>query len=411
MPPASRTRVGYVLKMYPRLSETFIVNEILAHEAAGLGIDIFSLRAPVDGRFHESLGRVRAEVTYIPHAHLKPQSLWDALREASRTLGIRLADLEQVADADDVIQAAQVAMLARQRGLTHLHAHFATAATTVAMLASRMSGIPYSFTAHAKDIFHESVREDDLRAKLSGASTIVTVSDFNLEFLRSRFGSDARRVVRIYNGLDLDEFAFQSPEQREPTVIGVGRLVEKKGFEDLILAMALLKDRNHTVRCQIVGGGPLRQDLEQQITRLGLGGSVQLLGPRPREEVIERVQSAALLAAPCIVGSDGNRDGLPTVLLEAMALGTPCVATPVTGIPEAVIDERTGLIVPESDPQRLADAIERLVDDSQLRARLARAARAHVEANFDIHANTARMRRVCLAAGGAPASGVMTEVA
>ena len=411
MPPASRTRVGYVLKMYPRLSETFIVNEILAHEAAGLGIDIFSLRAPVDGRFHESLGRVRAEVTYIPHAHLKPQSLWDALREASRTLGIRLADLEQVADADDVIQAAQVAMLARQRGLTHLHAHFATAATTVAMLASRMSGIPYSFTAHAKDIFHESVREDDLRAKLSGASTIVTVSDFNLEFLRSRFGSDARRVVRIYNGLDLDEFAFQSPEQREPTVIGVGRLVEKKGFEDLILAMALLKDRNHTVRCQIVGGGPLRQDLEQQITRLGLDGAAQLLGPRPREEVIERVQSAALLAAPCIVGSDGNRDGLPTVLLEAMALGTPCVATPVTGIPEAVIDERTGLIVPESDPQRLADAIERLVDDSQLRARLARAARAHVEANFDIHANTARMRRVCLAPEGAAASGVMTEVA
>ncbi len=393
MSPAE-PRVGYVTKMFPRFSETFIVNEVLAHEAAGLDLEIFSLRPPADGRFHGSLAAVRAPVTYIPHADPKARAVWDALARAESALPGLAATLPELTSASvtDAAQALEVALLSVERGVDHLHAHFATVGTTVARLAGLLADIPYSFTAHAKDIFHESVDPGDLRTKLADAAAVVTVSDFNLDHLRSTFGSDAATVRRIYNGLDLDAFPYRSPADRPPVVVAVGRLVEKKGFQDLVTACAVLRDRGTRVACRIVGAGPEEAALRAQVSSLGLEGTVELLGPRVQHEVAELVQGAAAFAAPCVVGEDGNRDGMPTVLLEAMALGAPCVATPVTGIPELLDDERSGLLVDERSPVALAGAIERLVDDSDLRVALAEAARARIEADFDVHQQAALVR-------------------
>lgn len=389
-------RIGYVVKRYPRYSETFIVNEILAHEAAGLDVHIFALLPPQDTHFQDIIARVRAPVTYLPAESGKAIDWWETLRTTARGIpGIwhRLAAVESET-AREVLQALVLAHAVHERGLQHLHAHFATAATTVARLAAGMTGIGYSFTAHAKDIFHEEVQTEDLRQKFADAAFAVTVSDYNLAYLRERLGSAAARTRRIYNGLDLERFPFRAATDRRPQIITVGRLVEKKGFGDLLEACRLLAGRGVAFSCRIIGSGELESSLRERIAGLDLGEHVELCGPRPQQEVIGALQEAAAFAAPCVVGADGNRDGMPTVLLEAMALGTPCVATDVTGIPELLQDGDTGLLVAQRDPPALADALQRLLEDAVLRKRLAAQARARIEAEFDVHRNAARLREL-----------------
>ncbi len=393
-PYTQNLKVGYVLKMYPRFSETFIVNEIIAHEATGLDIEIFSLRQPNDGRFHEVLAKVRAPVTYLPNADLKVKKFWADIARASEQFPRFWSVLASATreKTSDIHQAILLAQAAKASGVTHLHAHFGSVATTVARLAALILELPYSFTAHAKDIFHESVDSNDLRIKLRDASTTVTVSNYNLNYLKSTYGEAARNVLRIYNGMDRDRFIYSKPDNRPAEIITVGRLVEKKGFATLIEACALLAKSDLLFSCTIIGKGPLEQQLRQQILDFNLEKQVRLLGPKSQEEVVKLVQNAGVFAAPCIIGSDGNRDGLPTVLLEAMALGTPCVATNVTGISELVLDGETGLMVPQNDPQSLAAALERLLNDTELCIRLAQNARQLIESEFDVAKNTTVLR-------------------
>lgn len=389
-------RIGYVLKRYPRYSETFIVNEILAHESDGLDIEIYSLQHTPDEHFQDSLAWVRAPVKYFTVEGLTADDFWHAFREGGEVLSAFKAALNTMWDGEAryIYQAMLIAAEARRKSVCHLHAHFANEATTVTRLAARFAGLPYSFTAHAKDIFHESVRHDSMRQNLADAAAVVTVSEYNLEYLRSIYGADAAHVQRIYNGLDLTLFPFESPQDRPLSIIAVGRLIEKKGFADLIEACAILAGYGLAFRCQIIGTGPLDGDLRAQIERLGLQGHVQLTGPLPRSEVIKRVQDAAVLAAPSVVASDNNQDGLPMVLLEAMALGTPCVSTNVTGIPEVLHDGETGLMVGQHDPPGLAAAFERLLTDPALRAQLSGQARHLVEAEFDIQRTTRQLRTI-----------------
>jgi colanic acid/amylovoran biosynthesis glycosyltransferase len=285
-----------------------------------------------------------------------------------------------------------------------LHAHFATNPATVTALAARLAGISYSFTAHAKDIFHQGIDAGGLARKLRNANAVITVSDYNVRYLRERFGDDARNVLRLFNGLDLSLFPFAEPAARPPRSVAVGRLVEKQGFDVLVTACAELARRNVDFDCEIVGTGEMEAALAELVVAMNLSHRVRLIGPRPLREIIPLVQTAAVLAAPCVVGADGNRDGLPTVLLEAMALGTPCVATDVTGIPEVLSDDETGLLIPQRDPVALANALQRMLADSDLRVRLAAGARKRIEADFDIHSNAARQREIfdrCIAAARA----------
>ena len=400
----SPPRIGYVLKMYPRFSETFVVTEILALQDQGAELDIFSLRPPTDGRFHEALSRVQAPVTYLPMPG-KPPEMWAAMsgaRELHRERFDACIGELLAAPPMDACQALLLAGLVRERGITHLHAHFGTVSAAVARLAARIAGISYSVTLHAKDIFHESVDDDELSARISDAAAVVTVSDFNERYLRERYGDAAHTLVRIYNGIDLEAFTPSRPDDRPPLVVGVGRLVEKKGFHHLVDAVALLRDRGRPIRLELVGGGAEEQALRARVASLDLEDRVTFHGPLTQAETRERMRSAAVLAAPCVVGVDGNRDGLPTVILESLALGTPVVATPVTGIPEAVVDGRTGLLVSEGDTAALADALDRLVEDADLRCRLADQGRRHVEERFDARKNTRQLREVLGNLAGVP---------
>ncbi len=388
-------KIGYVVKRYPRYSETFIVNEILEHERAGIDIEIFALRPPTDSHFQGAIADVRAAVHYVdPPGGVS--NFWTRLSDAARSMpGIWPAMAAAGGmDARDVFQAVHLSVLARELGVNVLHAHFATSATDVARLASRITRIPFTFTAHAKDIFHESVDAGTLARKLSDAAAVVTVSDYNLQYLRTSFPDATGNVRRIYNGLDLPRFPFTLPEERDRRIVSVGRLVEKKGFDVLVEACAVLRKNGIAFQCDIIGQGDQEQMLRNLIDRFDLDGHVTLTGPLPLHRVKDEVQKAAVVAAPCVVGADGNRDGLPTVLLEAMALGTPCVSTDVTGIPEAIRHDVTGLIVPQRNARALARALATMLGDPALRCRIARDARHLIENSFDVAKSAAALRGV-----------------
>ena len=241
----SEPATAYILKMYPRFSETFIVSEILAREAAGDRIEIFSLRRPVDPRFHPELARVKAPVTYIG----RPKSalgVWNVFR-AAEAAGLapavaRLFAELATTESNDAIQAINLAVALKDRNVRHLHVHFSSTPTGVARLASAITGIPYSFTAHAVDIFLDSVSQDDLRIKFAQAHHSVTISEYNLRFLRRLFPDATARLHLVRNGLELDRFPYRDPRPVGSTVrvAAVGRLVEKKGFQYLLPAAAEL---------------------------------------------------------------------------------------------------------------------------------------------------------------------------
>ena len=394
MLPSESPRIGYVVKRYPRYSETFIVNEILAHEAAGLEIDIFALRSSEDTHFQDIISRVRAPVIYLPNRCQKASALWSEIQKTAKVCEDFWTRMQYSAGIDEreLVHALALARHIIDRGITHLHAHFATSATTVARLAAKLTGINYSFTAHAKDIFHQDVDTSELQNKITDAAKLVTISDFNENYLTSKFDINNNRLHRIYNGLDLDRFVYHSPARRRPLVLAVGRLVEKKGFRYLIEACRQLLNSGTDFECLIIGEGEEEEELRGLISSLGVGDTVRLAGPQPQSEVITLLQEASVFAVPCVVGQDGNRDGLPTVLLEAMALGTPCVSTNVTGIPEIIKNNETGLLVNQHDSDALAIAIKQLLDDAALRERLAVQARQLIEEHFDVHQNAARIR-------------------
>jgi colanic acid/amylovoran biosynthesis glycosyltransferase len=277
----------------------------------------------------------------------------------------------------------------RRAGIDHVHIHFANKAARLASLVRRMGGPSYSVTTHAKDIWHRKVRAEDLREILGDASFVATVSEENRRHLAATLGRpDDVHVVS--SSADLSRLG--QPRRKQPEsgpVLAVTRLVPKKGLADLIEACAILARRSLPVRLELIGDGPLRTQLEALAAQVG--AEVAFRGPLPREQVLKSYRRAAVFCLPCVVAPDGDRDGLPSAVLEAMALGVPVVTTDVNGLSEAVLDGETGLTVPQHAPTELADALTRVLSDRLLAARLAGAARRHVEGRFSRAQNAARL--------------------
>ena len=385
----AKNAVGYVVRKFPVLSETFILNEILALEAMGLNVEIFSLAPTRDPRFHEGVCRLKASVHYVPGPEDKRSLLRYARRFAARNPTRYRRQLVDVLSSGRpkllwrFLQASWVAERARRTGVGHLHAHFANRSTTVAQQASKLLRVPFSFTAHAFDIYRGADHEVIAR-KMADARFTVTVSDYNVQFLKSLTNGHPARVELVRNGVDMSRFAPpRNPPDGPFTIISVARFVEKKGLPILIDACRILRERGLDFRCEIIGKGELRHSLVCQVRDANLGGYVRLLEPLPQQEIVRHYQNAHLLALPCIVGQDGNRDGLPVSIVEALACGLPVISTAVTGIPEAVHHGVNGLIVPEGDAPGLANAIEQVMRDTDLYMGLRSAARPSVVEAFD----------------------------
>lgn len=393
--------IGYVLRRFPVLSETFVLNELLALEERGVPLQVFSIHRPNDPRFHEELPRLKARVSYLPDlaeaSMLLRQVLSARQRFGSRfwrTLGWILP-LRRPELLWRFLQGAYVANEASRLGLRHLHAQFANRPATVALLASRLSGIPFSFTAHATDIFKTTVNQRALRDKVEAARWVVTVSDFNRDYLLGVTGASPEKIVVVRNGIRLDEFTPGPPPPFPPfRMVCVARLVEKKGLPDLIEACALLRDRGLDFQLGIVGKGSLRNELESLIALRELRNHVQLLGPHTHGEVLARYREAHLCVLSAVVGRDGNREGLPVSIVEALACGLPVVSTPIAGIPEAVRDEHNGILVPPGDPASLARALERVAREPGLYNTLRDNARSSVVDNFDLPRTAAALHQI-----------------
>lgn len=389
-------RVGYVLKRYPRFSETFIVNEILAHERAGLSIAIFALGPVMETHFQSDIGSVQAPVTRLADKQRSAEHFWEMVKEGIKTLPDFAARLAEEAEhsVHELAQGIEIALAVRQSQLQHLHAHFATQAATVTRLAAKFSGISWSFTAHAKDIYYRYEADIQLARKIQDASHVITVSDYNLGWLCERYGGDRQKVSRLYNGLDLRQFPWLSPLRRQARILAVGRLVAKKGFSVLVAALAQLQAKSIPFHCTLIGDGPERAALEAEVAACELQTKVTFTGALPRQKVAARVQESAMVVAPCVISEDGDRDGLPTILVEAMALGTPVISTDVAGIPELVINGQTGLCVSSHDAVGLADAMTTLLSGQDMREKLARQARKMIVRDYDVDRNTVKMRQL-----------------
>lgn len=429
------SRIGYILKVYPRFSETFVVTEILGREAVGDDISIFALRPTTDTRFHPELARVKAPVQWIPRPS-KVSGFWEQMRASLTNETIRanftriLPELSTLA-ASDVIQGITLAERALAEGVTHFHAHFASLAGRMAWVASNLTGIGYTVTTHAKDIFHEEVDREWLWRICAGAEQVIAISQFNRRYLEEVLaGTDATIVLR-YNALELERFPFSATATADGAAAGetvsaetateaaegaaacetglrdalqiaaVGRLVPKKGFGNLIDAARQLKDQDVDFRVKIAGEGELEQQLKAQIAELDLANEVEMLGPLTQAEVTELNRAADVFVAPCVPAEDGNMDGLPTVVLEAMAVGTPVIATAVTGLPEVIRNGESGVLLEPGDVHGLAQALIRFAERSVDTSRLTHGARAIIEEHFD---NREQAMVLSALEGGAAAS-------
>jgi len=403
-----RLAIAYIVKAWPRLSETFILNEIVGLERRGVFIRIFSVKDPNPGPIHDRVALVRANVTYLslsshwtsalpanfrslrrrPATYLRTllTAIVKVLRHRRRHRGSPALGRRALAAVRHFLRAGYLADVLFGEPVTHLHAHFASSPALVALFTSRLTDVPYTLTAHAKDIYVS--HPDDLRAKLREARAVVTCTEYNRRHLLRRYsGECGGKLYRVYHGLDLSQFplaASHAPEPDGAVILSVARLVEKKGLDDLIAAVEILRRRGRRLRLEIIGTGPLRGTLEAQAKHLGLEDRVRLLGPQPHEAVRRAYGRASVFALPCRVAADGDRDGIPNVLLEAVASGVPVVSTHVSGIPELIESEHGGLLVEPNNPGMLADALDRILQSPELRARLTRAARAKLEAHFSL---------------------------
>jgi len=398
-------RLGYLYSRYPVVSQTFCDTEMLALERLGVDLEIGSIHPPFMSLRHGHRANLRAEVRYGP-----PPRIVRTIEQLARRDGIWPATL--VADHEarygpgfKATQRARNALFFAEQfvrsGVAHFHVHFARHAAHTGLFIKAISKIGFSFTAHAQDFMVDLGSDELLREMCCEAVFIVAVSDYSRELLLEKCPDAAGKIYRVYNGINLQKFNIASPRSRDmrPRILSIGRLIEFKGFRDLIAACTELKKRGNEFECEIIGDGPLRAVLQNAITAAGLDGIVRLSGALPQEEVAVRLADCDVFALACIVDSKGASDILPTVILEAMAAARPVVSTRLAAVPEMVRDRESGLLVAQGDVEGLASALESLLRDPQLRARLGAAGRRNVEATFDVDKTAAQLLQLFEAAG------------
>jgi glycosyltransferase involved in cell wall biosynthesis len=420
MPDAGRASgtVAYVLKGFPRISETFIASEIYRLERLGVPLALHVLKPPDEPEHHRVVDLIRTVPQYLPAtADLADGSLLRWLRGNARPFAaplVRVARRRPAGLARSALRATAQAVRARRRPLAwprsiyvkewlyavaladrlagtdvrHLHAHFAHGSTTVAWLAAAITGLPFSFTGHAKDIYTEDLNPAGLLArKAAAARFVVTCTEANARHLRALGTRTPVHVVQHGLSTDFTDLVDEALDRVPPprlTVMGVGRLVPKKGFDTFVEACAVLRRDGVPFTATIAGeSGPHGDVVRALVERHGLGDAVHLAGPQSPVALFGLYRHATLMTLACRVTDDGDRDGIPNVLVEAMACGTPVVSTAVSGIPELVEDGVTGLLVPPDDPEALAAAWRRVADDAALAARLSVAGRERVLDRFD----------------------------
>lgn len=397
-PPPLR-RVVYVVSLFPCWSETFIVREIGALVASGVDVRILSLKHPSEDLVHADAAALLDRVHHPrPLAATLAAFLAATMRQPRVMAGILLRILADGWRSPRVLSRSLVALL---RGVGHIgwlrgfepdlvHAHWATYPSTVAWALGRLFGRPFGFTCHAHDIFTE--RQLLLR-KIEEAALAVTISRYNVEWLRTHVAGDAaRRLQVVHCGVDMHNAPWEPEGRDEGLILAVGRLDPIKGFDTLVDALGLLRERGVDARCRLVGSGPLEGELRARAAGLGLGGVIEFAGAQPQDVLRRWMREAAVFTLPSRVAADGNRDGIPVALMEAMASGCATVSTRVSGIPELIEDGIGGLLVEPGDAGALADALQRLLADAALRRRLATGARARIEEQFDAEKEALRLR-------------------
>ena len=390
--------IAYILKGYPRISETFISNEILMLERLGFSMRLFSMRKPRENFSHASVKEIRARVDYLPtellldlHRLLLPNIFLavrfpERYRQALRLAATRYRRTGKIATFKHLLQAGYMTnhFLVKEPHITHLHGHFAHSPTSVTMFGSILSGLPFSFTAHAKDIY--TSHPEQLREKIDAASFVTTCTRHNVEYLRHIAPDTATPIHCIYHGIDLTLFSHEQdhqPAKAPYRLFTVARLTEKKGLPTVYRALALLKERGVAFRHVLIGDGDDREKILGLINELGLYDCCQWLGTRTHDEVLEQFRASDLFVLGCEIAENGDRDGIPNVLVESLAMGVPAISTTVSAIPEILKDGETGLTIPPGDPTAMAESIMRLLEDDQLRCRIIDNGRDWVASQFD----------------------------
>jgi glycosyltransferase involved in cell wall biosynthesis len=398
-------KVAYLVKRFPRLSETFILGEILELRRQGLDVQVYALMNPGEAQVQPEAKLLLAEVTYL-HKRERPIASWGRLLIGAAGQACRRPDgLLRVAWAlasvhrstpslRHAVEALWLAGDLRRRRVAHLHAHFVHSPAAVAYFTFLAGGPPFSFTAHAKDLYTTLPR--NLRIRARAARFAVTCTRFNASYLRDLLGATSKPIHVLYHGTDLRRFNAGGGPHKPGGILSVGRLVPKKGFSVLLEGLAHLERDGLGWRADIFGGGPLREDLQRLRDRLGIGAKVAFHGARLQKEIVAAYQQASVFVLAPLVTDDGDRDGIPNVLVEAMASGLAVVSTRISGIPELITDGVNGLLVDANDPEALAAAVERILRDPELARRLGHGARATVERFFDVRVNTRHLHNLFL---------------
>lgn len=411
--------VAFILKGYPRLSETFIAQEILALEQRGVPISIVSLRHPTDTMTHAMHQQITAPVHYLPE-YVRDEPLrvlrgWIAARRLpgySRALRIWLRDLGRDFTPNRARRFAQALVLAHELDgkITHLHAHFLHTPGSVARYTALLCGLPWSFSAHAKDIWTTPAWE--LREKLADCAWGVSCTAAGTDYLNGLLQPGQSGTVElVYHGLDLARFPPHgggrpnrdgSSSGAAIRLISIGRAVVKKGFDTLLRALSLLPGELHW-RLQHMGGGPELAKLKELARDLGIDGRITWSGPSDQTAILNALRDSDLFVLACRVGPDGDRDGIPNVLLEAQSQGLACITSRLPAITEFILENETGLLCAPDDAQAYATALTQLIRDPERRAQLGGNGLARLQTRFQMRHNLDSLARRFSANSGASA--------